>query len=133
MTPKKGQSSSCHKGKEIVSDPPAACDVGKKAMYFESNHSDKEEAQCALDSECAPLIDPWYDIHPHFLKVPSDYMAPQLGPCVACFLPSQYTCFLGSVGFLNPRPHHPSRHFTPRAHSLRIQIGHGLGLEGVGR
>ena len=69
----KGQSSSCRKGKEIVFDPPAAHDVGKEVVYFESNHSDVEEAQRARDSECAPLIDPWYDIHAHFPKVPGDY------------------------------------------------------------
>ena len=64
MMPAKGQSSSRRKGKEVVSDPPTAHDVGEKAMYFESNHFDEEEAQRAPDSECAPLINPWYDIHP---------------------------------------------------------------------
>ena len=23
---------------------------------------------------CAPIIDPWYDVHSHFSKVPGDYM-----------------------------------------------------------
>ncbi|KAK9983658.1 hypothetical protein SO802_033183 [Lithocarpus litseifolius] len=32
--------------------------------------------QRALDSECAPLINPWYDIHPHFPNVPGDYLQP---------------------------------------------------------
>ena len=31
------------------------------------------------DSECAPLIYPWYDIHPHFPNIPGDYMPPPLG------------------------------------------------------
>ena len=74
MTPAKGQSSSRRKGKEIVSDPPSARDVGEKAMYSESNHFDEEEAQRALDSECTPFIDPWYDIHAYFPKIPCDYM-----------------------------------------------------------
>ena len=49
-------------------------DVGEKAVYSESDHSDKEEAQHAPDSECAPFIDPWYDTHTHFPKVLGDYM-----------------------------------------------------------
>ena len=48
-------------------------------MYSESDHSDEEEAQRNLDSECAPLIGPWYDIHPHFPKIPSDYALPPPG------------------------------------------------------
>ena len=45
-------------------------------MYSESDHSDEEEAHRAFDSECAPLINPWYDIHAHFPKVPGDYTPP---------------------------------------------------------
>ena len=48
-------------------------------MYSESDHSDEEEAQHAPDSEYAPFIDPWYDIHPHFPKIPSDYAPPSPG------------------------------------------------------
>ena len=44
MTPAKGQSSYHRKGKEIVSDPPSPRDVGEEAVYFESDHSDEEEA-----------------------------------------------------------------------------------------
>ena len=33
----------------------------------------------ALNNECAPLIDPWYDTHAHFPKVPGDYTSPPLG------------------------------------------------------
>ena len=83
----KSQSSSHRKGKEVISDPPTARDVGEEAMYSESDHSDEEEAQRALDSKFAPLIDPWYDIHPHFWKIPGDYALPVAGPCVAHFLP----------------------------------------------
>ena len=79
MTPMKGQSSTRHKGKEIVSDALVARDVGEEAMYSESNHSDEEEVRRAPNSECASLIDPWYDTHAHFPKVPSDYMLPLLG------------------------------------------------------
>ena len=79
MTLAKSQSSSHRKGKEVISDPPVARDVGKKVVYSESDHSDEEEAQRASDSECAPLIDPWYDIHPHFQKIPGDYEPPPSG------------------------------------------------------
>ena len=48
-------------------------------MYSELDHSDEEEAQHAPDSEYAPFIDPWYDIHPHFPKIPSDYAPPSPG------------------------------------------------------
>ena len=101
MTPTKGQSSSRHKGKEIVSDTPSARNVGEEAVYSESEHSNEEEAQRAPDSECTSLIDPWYDIHAHFPKIPRDYTPPPPGR-VACSLPSQYKRFLGSVGFLDP-------------------------------
>ena len=81
MAPVKSQGSSCHKGKKAIYDPPATPDVGEEAEYSELEHSDEEEAQHDLDSECAPLIDPWYDIHPHFPKIPSDYAPPPPG-CV---------------------------------------------------
>ena len=79
MTLMKGQSSSRRKGKEIVSDPPTAHDVGEEATYSESDHFNEEEAQRAPDSECTPLIDPWYDIHPHFPKVLGDCTPPPPG------------------------------------------------------
>ena len=81
MASVKSQGSSCHKGKKAISDPPATPDVGEEAEYSELEHSDEEEAQHDPDSECAPLIDPWYDIHPHFPKIPSDYAPPPPG-CV---------------------------------------------------
>ena len=76
MTPAKSQSSSHRKGKKVISDLLATRDVGEEAMYFESNHSNKEEMERASDSECTQLIDPWYDVHPHFPKIPSDYAPP---------------------------------------------------------
>ena len=81
MTPAKGQSSSHRKGKKIVSDSPTAFNVGEGVVYSESDHSDEEEASLASDSECASLIDPWYNIHPHFPKVLGDY-TPQPPGCV---------------------------------------------------
>jgi len=75
MTPVKSQGSSCCKGKEVVSDDPAARDVGEEAAYSESDHSDEEEAWRNPNNECVPLIDPWYDTHAHFPKVPSKYMS----------------------------------------------------------
>ena len=77
----KSQGSSHRKGKEVASDPPAVPDVGEEVEYSESKHFVGEETQRDPDSECAPLIDPWYDIHPHFPKIPSDYAPPPSG-CV---------------------------------------------------
>ena len=71
MTPMKGQSSSRRKGKDVVSNTPATYDEGKEAVCSKSDSSDEEESRNPLDSECAPLIDPWYDVHSHFPKVPS--------------------------------------------------------------
>jgi len=79
ITPVKNQGSSCRKGKEAVSDDPATRDVGKKAAYSKSDHSDKEEARHDPNSEYTPLIDPWYDTHAHFPKVPSEYTPLPLG------------------------------------------------------
>ena len=79
MTPAKGQSSSCRKGKDVVSDTLATHDEGEEAVYSKSNSSDEEESRNPLDSEFAPLIDPWYDVHSHFPKVPGDYMPPLPG------------------------------------------------------
>ena len=79
MAPMKSQGSSRHKGKEVVSDPPAVPNVGEQAEYSESEHSVGEETQRDPDSECAPLIDPWYEVHPHFPKIPSDYASPPPG------------------------------------------------------
>ncbi|KAL0008852.1 hypothetical protein SO802_010354 [Lithocarpus litseifolius] len=76
MMSAKGQSSSRRKGKEVARDPPAAHEVGEEVIHSEPDHSDEEETQRTPDSECAPLIDPWYDIHPHFSKVPGEYTPP---------------------------------------------------------
>ena len=76
MTSAKSQSSSCCKGKEVISDPPVARDVSKEVVYSESDHSDEEETERDLDIECAPLIDPWYNVHPHFPKILEDYAPP---------------------------------------------------------
>ena len=44
MASVKSQGSFHHKGKEAISDPPAALDVGEETEYFKSEHSDEEEA-----------------------------------------------------------------------------------------
>nr|POE79189.1 hypothetical protein CFP56_39913 [Quercus suber] len=74
MAPVKSQSSSRHKWKEKVPDPPVGQEMGEEAMYSEFDHSDEEDAPRDLDSECAPLIDPWYNAYPHFPEVPGDYV-----------------------------------------------------------
>ena len=73
MTLAKSQGSSHRKGKKVIFTTPATCEVGEEAMYFEWDHSNEEEAQRDLNNECNPLIDPWYDIHPHFPKILGDY------------------------------------------------------------
>nr|POF18730.1 hypothetical protein CFP56_24958 [Quercus suber] len=79
MTLVKTQSSSCCKDKEAIFDPPATRDVGEEATYSEFDHSNEEEAQRDPDSECAPLINPWYDVHPHLPKIPDNYVPPPSG------------------------------------------------------
>ena len=79
MTPAKSQSSSRRKGKDVVSDPPATYDESEEVEYSEPDSSGKEKVRRPLDSECAPLIDPWYNVHSHFPKVPGDYTPPPPG------------------------------------------------------
>ena len=79
MLPVKSQGSSRRKGKAIASDPPAVPDVGEETEHSDSEQSAGEETRRDLNSECAPLIDPWYEVHPHFPKVPGDYAPPPPG------------------------------------------------------
>ena len=79
MSPMKSQGSSRRKGKAIASNSPAIPDVGKEMEHSDSEQSAKEEMQHDPNSEYAPLIDPWYEVHPHFPKVPGDYALPLLG------------------------------------------------------
>ena len=79
MTPMKSQSSSYHKGKEVISYPPATRGVDEETVYSELDHFDEGETECDPDSEYAPLIDPWYDVHPHFPKIYGDYGLPPPG------------------------------------------------------
>ena len=70
----KSSGSSSRKGKEAVYDPLVEQETGEEAVYSESDHSDEEKARRDLDSECAPLIDPWYDVHHSFPKILGDYV-----------------------------------------------------------
>ena len=79
MAPVKSSGSSCCKEKETVYDPPVGQEMGEEAVYYELDHSDEEEARHDLDSECAPLIDPWYDVHRPFPKILGDYVPPLPG------------------------------------------------------
>ena len=76
MAPVKSSSSSRRKGKEAIYNPPVEQETGEKAVYSKSDHFDEEEVRRDPDSECAPLIDPWYDVHPSFPKIPGDYVPP---------------------------------------------------------
>ena len=76
MAPMKISSSSRCKGKEAVYDPPVEQETSEEAMYSKLDHSDDEEARCDPDSECAPLIDPWYNVYPSFPKILGDFVPP---------------------------------------------------------
>ena len=79
MSPVKSQGSSHRKGKAIAFDSPAVPDVGEESEHSDLEQSAGEETRRDPNSECAPLIDPWYEVHPHFPKVPSDYEPPLPG------------------------------------------------------
>ena len=79
MLQAKDEGSSRRKGKEVAVDDPLAKTVGEETPFSESDHSEEEEQGCDPNSECAPLIDPWYETHIHFLVVPSDYSPPLSG------------------------------------------------------
>ena len=72
----KSPSSSRRKGKTVAFDSPA---VPKEVERSDSERSTEEETERDPDSECAPLIDPWYEINPHFPKVPGKYVPPPPG------------------------------------------------------
>ena len=76
MSPVKSPSSSGRKGKMVASDSPA---IPEEVEHSDSEQSTEEETERDLDSECAPLIDPWYEINPHFPKVPGEYVPPPPG------------------------------------------------------
>ena len=75
----KSQGSSRRKGKAVASDSPAVPDVGEEMERSDSEWSAEEETQRDPDSECAPLIDPWYEVNPYFPKIPGDYVSPSPG------------------------------------------------------
>ena len=76
MSPVKSQSSSRHKRKAVASDSPTVLEEVERS---DSEPSAEEEAERNPDSECAPLIDPWYEINPHFPKIPGEYVPPPSG------------------------------------------------------
>ena len=78
MSPVKSQGSSRRKGKAIASDSPAVPDVGEETIHSDSKQFAGEETRRDPNSECAPFIDPWYEAHPYFPKVPGDYAPPPL-------------------------------------------------------
>ena len=76
MSPAKGKGSSHRKGKEISSDDLATKNIGEEAPFSKLEGFDEEERGCDSHSECAPLIDPWYDAHAYFPKVSGEYLPP---------------------------------------------------------
>ena len=73
MSPVKSPSSSRRKGKMVASDSPAVLEEVERS---DSERSTEEETERDPDSKCASLIDPWYEISPHFPKVPDEYVPP---------------------------------------------------------
>ena len=76
MSSVKSQSSSRRKGKAVASDSPA---VPEEVERSDSERSAEEEMERDLDSECTPLLNPWYEVNPHFPKIPGDYVPPPPG------------------------------------------------------
>ena len=62
MSPVKSQGSSRRKGKAVASDSPA---VPEEVERSDSERFTEKETERDPDSECAPLLDPWYEINPH--------------------------------------------------------------------
>ena len=83
MSPVKSQSSSRRKGKTVASNSPA---VPEEVERSDSEWSAEEETERDLDSECAPLLDPWYEVNLHFPKIPSDYVPPPSGRVLITFV-----------------------------------------------
>ena len=76
MAPVKTPASSRRKGKSVAVDPPVEHEVEEEEARSDSDHSEEEEARRDPDSECAPLIDPWYNLSPHFPKALGEYVPP---------------------------------------------------------
>ena len=79
MAPVKTQASSRRKGKGVALDPPVEQEVEEEDVRSDSDYSDEEEARRDPDSECAPLINSWYNISPYFPKALGDYSSPPPG------------------------------------------------------
>ena len=76
MSPAKSPGSSHCKGKAVAFDPPV---VSEEVDRSDSERSVEEEAERDPNGECAPLIDPWYEISPYFPKAPGEYVPPPPG------------------------------------------------------
>ena len=76
MSPAKSPSSSRRKGKAVAFDPLV---VSEEVDRSDSERSTEEEAEHNPDDECAPLIDPWYEISLLFPKDPGEYVPPPPG------------------------------------------------------
>jgi len=59
--------------------------MGDEISLFESDRFEEEEGDRDLNSECPPLINPWYNAYIHFPMVPSDY-SPRPSGCVWLFI-----------------------------------------------
>ena len=79
MSLAKDEGSSHCKGKKVTVDDPLAKTMGEETLLSKSDHSKKEKGGCDPNSECLPLINPWYGTHIHFPVVPSDYLPLPLG------------------------------------------------------
>ena len=130
MSLAKGEGSSNHEGKEvIVNDLPIEVEKGEEAPHSELDCSKNEEASKDPDSECPPLIDPWYNTYSHFPMVPGDY-SPTLPSHVWLSL-EWHDLDVSWVSLASSSCHSLGRHFT-HAHPLRIWVGYITRLKGMG-
>ena len=129
MSPVKSLCSSRRKGKTVASDSPA---IPEEVEHSDSERSTEEGTKRDLDSECAPLIDPWYEINPHFPKVPGEYVPLPPGRVLITLVRRDpdvsWAPLASSVPDLSI--HHGALLSIPL--SFRIWVRRILGLEGMG-
>nr|POE81008.1 hypothetical protein CFP56_44893 [Quercus suber] len=77
MAPIRSESSSHRKGKElVVKRTPFEKEGDEENSFAESDHSEVKGTTCDPNSECLPLLDPWFNMHIHFLVVVDGYTYP---------------------------------------------------------
>ena len=79
MAPVRSESSSHHKGKKLVVErTPFEREGDRENSFAELGHSEGKGTTCDPNSECLPILEPWYNRHIHFLVVVDGYTYPPL-------------------------------------------------------